>query len=94
MIKISEECARSLDHLVFTKGFEKQMVEMFELNPHFIGLIDAIYLKTFSEILKNDPNISVVSLNEIKTGIGLGVSALYQLVRIQMESNDLETNSQ
>lgn len=93
MIKISRECAKSLEHLITNDDFKKQVEEMFELNPHLIDLIDAIYARTISGILKNEPKILKKSLIEIKSGIGLGVASLYQLIRIQMESNDLETNS-
>ncbi len=91
-IKISEECAKSLEHLIHTNGFEKQGFEMFELNPHLVSLISAIYYNISSNILKNDTNISMESLQFVETGITIGVISMYQLIRIQMESNDLKTS--
>ncbi len=89
MIKISEECAKSLEHLVKSERFEKLIGQMFELNPHLADLILAIYDGISFKVLINDPDISIESLEEIKIGIGFGVSYLYQLVRIQLESNEL-----
>ena len=44
MIKISRDCAKSLEHLITNNDFEKQTREMFELNPHFMELIEAVHL--------------------------------------------------
>ena len=71
MIKISRECAKSLEHLITNNDFEKQTIEMFELNPHFMELILVIYGRTISSILINDPNITETSLKAIETGIKL-----------------------
>ncbi len=92
MIKIDPECAKSLEHLAFDKGFQEQTKAMFILNPHLSDLILSIYNRTISIIIKNDSNITESSREEIEEGIALGVISMYQLIRIQMESNDLKTS--
>ncbi len=89
MIKIDESCAESIIHSALNGDLEEQIDEMFVLNPHIVQLIEAVYINTASDVLKNDPNITKESLEKIRYGIGLGVVNMYQLIRVQLESNDI-----